>query len=106
MEEGTIIYILKSQEVETEVVKNKGGLGVNYLMFLYYEFFFYIMKFGNKKIHRYSPGIRAGAYAVGKFGAKASHIADYASPVAIALSWTTRGVKCSRGSIGDRRWCE
>ena len=43
------------------------------------------MKFGNKKMHRYSLGIRAGAHAVGKFGAKASHIAGYAAPVALAL---------------------
>ena len=43
------------------------------------------MKFGNKKMHRYSLGVRAGAHAVGKFGAKASHIAGYASPVALAM---------------------
>ena len=43
------------------------------------------MKFGNKKLHRYGLGIRAGARAVGKFGAKASHIAGYAAPVALAL---------------------
>ena len=43
------------------------------------------MKFENKKLHRYSLGIRAGADAVGKFRAKASHIAGYAAPVALAL---------------------
>ena len=43
------------------------------------------MKFGNKKIHRYALGVRAGAHAVGKFGAKASHIASYAAPVALAM---------------------
>ena len=54
-------------------------------MVFYYIFIIYIMKFGNKKMHRYSLGIRAGAHAVGKFGAKASHIAGYASPVALAM---------------------
>ena len=43
------------------------------------------MKFGNKKMHRYSLGIRAGAHAVGKFGAKASQKAGYAAPVALAM---------------------
>ena len=43
------------------------------------------MKFGNKKMHRYSLGIRAGAHAVGKFGAKASQIAGCAAPIALAM---------------------
>ena len=43
------------------------------------------MKFGNKKMNRYALGVRAGAHAVGKFGAKASHIAGYAAPVALAM---------------------
>ena len=43
------------------------------------------MKFGNKKINRYALGVRSGLHAAGKFGAKASHIASYAAPVALAL---------------------
>ena len=43
------------------------------------------MKIGNKTLHRFSLGIRTGAHAFGKFGAKASHIAGYAAPVALAL---------------------
>ena len=43
------------------------------------------MKFGNKKIHRYALGVRSGIHSAGKFGAKASHIAGYASPVALAM---------------------
>ena len=43
------------------------------------------MKFGNKILHRYSLGARSGAHAVGKYGAKASHIMGYAAPVALAL---------------------
>ena len=42
------------------------------------------MKFGNKKMHRYSLGVRSGLHAAGKFGAKASHIAGYAAPIALA----------------------
>ena len=43
------------------------------------------MKFGNKKLHRYSLGVRSGIHSAGKFGAKASHIMGYAAPVASAL---------------------
>tara|TARA_R110001632_G_scaffold41863_1_gene105630 strand:- start:3498 stop:3707 length:210 start_codon:yes stop_codon:yes gene_type:complete len=43
------------------------------------------MKFGNKKMNRYALGVRSGLHAFGKFGAKASHIAGYASPVALAM---------------------
>ena len=43
------------------------------------------MKYGNKKMNRYTLGIREGAHSVGKFGAKASHIVGYAAPVALAL---------------------
>ena len=43
------------------------------------------MKFGNKKMNRYSLWLRAGARAVGKFGAKANHIAGYAAKVALAM---------------------
>ena len=36
-------------------------------------------------MNRYALRVRSGLLAAGKFGAKASHIAGYASPVALAM---------------------
>ena len=62
------------------------------------------MKFGNKKMHRYALGVRSGLHAAGKFGAKASHIAGYAAPIALATgnldnTLVRIPVNCNRGSM-------
>ena len=54
------------------------------MVFLLYIYYLY-NEIRKQKLNRNSLGIRAGAHAVGKFGAKASHIAGYAAPVALAL---------------------
>ena len=48
------------------------------------------MKFGQKKLHKYALGVKAGVNSVGKFGQK--HIPEVA-PVAVALGALTGGAE-------------
>lgn len=48
------------------------------------------MKFGSKKLHKYSLGVKHGVNTVGKFGSK--HIPELA-PVAMAIGALTGGAE-------------
>jgi len=52
------------------------------------------MKFGQKKLHKYSLGVKHGVNSVGKFGQK--HIAEVA-PVAVALGALSGGAEVAAG---------
>jgi len=52
------------------------------------------MKFGQKKLHKYSLGIKHGVNSVGKFGQK--HIAEIA-PIAMAVGALSGGSELAAG---------
>tara|TARA_R110001606_G_scaffold72933_1_gene168091 strand:- start:2198 stop:2407 length:210 start_codon:yes stop_codon:yes gene_type:complete len=43
------------------------------------------MKFGGKRMMRYSLGVKTGLHHAGKFGSKASAMMGYAAPVALMM---------------------
>lgn len=52
------------------------------------------MKFGQKKLHKYALGVKAGVNSIGKFGQK--HIQELA-PIAVALGALSGGSELAAG---------
>ena len=57
------------------------------------------MKFGQKRMHRYAMGVKTGLHNFGKFGSKASAMASYAAPIAMAMGQPEIGSALEAGSL-------
>ena len=57
------------------------------------------MKFGQKRMMRYSLGVKTGLHNFGKFGAKASNMLGYAAPIAMMMGQPEIGSALEAGSM-------
>ena len=57
------------------------------------------MKFGQKRMMRYSLGVKTGLHNFGKFGSKVSAMASYAAPIAMAMGQPEIGSALEAGSM-------